>query len=256
MATDYDRIAEEYKRAKQQPWRFYIERYTLFRLIGDLVGKSVLDLACGEGYYTRALRHKGAAQVVGIDLSAGMIELAQKEEARKPLGIEYRVQDARDVERTEAFDLVVAAYLLNYAQTREDLLAMTQAVARSLKPGGRFVTVNNNPEQPPEQFALGRPYGFVKSMAGELREGTPITFTIFLDSGPIDITNYHLSVATHEWAFRSAGLHDVRWHGPEVSPEGVSAFGAEHWADFLASPPVTFIECVRPRTSPPPNCPA
>jgi toxoflavin synthase len=53
-----------------------------------------------------------------------MIQLARQEEARNPLGIEYRVQDARLVEAAERFDLVVAAYLLNYAATREELTAM------------------------------------------------------------------------------------------------------------------------------------
>ena len=45
MTTNYDDIAEEYKRSKLQPWRQYIEAFTLFELIGDLAGKSVLDLA-------------------------------------------------------------------------------------------------------------------------------------------------------------------------------------------------------------------
>ena len=56
MDTDYDRIAEQYKRAKLQPWRTHIERYTLLRLLVDVRGKTVIDLACGEGYYTRELR--------------------------------------------------------------------------------------------------------------------------------------------------------------------------------------------------------
>ena len=36
MPTDYDSIANEYKRAKQQPWRSFIESFTLMNLIGDL----------------------------------------------------------------------------------------------------------------------------------------------------------------------------------------------------------------------------
>src|SRR4051794_21135251 len=98
MDTDYDRIAEKYKRAKLQPWRTHIERYTLLRLVGNLAGKAVIDLACGEGYYTRELRRGGAARVVGVDLSQGMIALAEAEEAREPLGIEYRVGDARTLD--------------------------------------------------------------------------------------------------------------------------------------------------------------
>jgi 2-polyprenyl-3-methyl-5-hydroxy-6-metoxy-1,4-benzoquinol methylase len=94
MDTDYDRIAEQYQRgARLQPWRTHIERYTLLRMVGDIAGKVVIDLACGEGYYTRALRQQGAARIVGVDLSRAMIGLAEAEEARRPLGVEYRVGD-------------------------------------------------------------------------------------------------------------------------------------------------------------------
>ena len=43
-------------------------------------------------------------------------------------------------------------YLLTYASTVDELIAMRQAISRSLKPGGRFVTVNNNPDGPPSNF--------------------------------------------------------------------------------------------------------
>src|SRR5437763_12795079 len=124
MDTDYDQIAGQYKRAKLQPWRTHIERYTLLRLVGDLAGKAVIDLACGEGYYTRALRRQGAARVVGVDLSQGMIDLAEAEEVRQPLGIRYRVGDALALDVQEQFDLVFAAYLLNYAHNAEELSQM------------------------------------------------------------------------------------------------------------------------------------
>ena len=77
MTTDYDPIAEQYQRSKQQPWRTFIECYTLLDLIGDLAGMAVLDLACGEGFYTRQIRQRGAVRVLGLDLSQGMIDLAR-----------------------------------------------------------------------------------------------------------------------------------------------------------------------------------
>ncbi|MGV3723502.1 MAG: class I SAM-dependent methyltransferase [Actinomycetota bacterium] len=246
MATDYDLIAHEYRRCKQQPWRMHVEHFTVFELLGDLTGKSVLDLACGEGFLTRFLRLRGAERVVGVDLSAGMIKLAQQEEARSPLGIEYVVQDARKLDGLDGeFDLVTAGYLLNYARTREELSAMCGAIARCLKPGGRFVSVNNNPAQPSDHFAASRKYGFVKETDGALREGAPVVYRIFLDSGDLEITNYHLAPETHEWAFRSVGLQDLRWHAPRLSPEGEAEHGLAFWADFLTLQPVTFIECHR-----------
>src|SRR3954464_14392642 len=97
MVTDYDVIAARYRRAKQQPWRSAIESFTLMDLVGDLAGKAVVDLACGEGFYTRRLRGQGAARVVGVDLSHEMIALARAEEAAHPSGIDYLVQDGRSL---------------------------------------------------------------------------------------------------------------------------------------------------------------
>jgi hypothetical protein len=67
----------------------------------------------------------------------------------------------------------------------------------------------------------------------------------FLPGGALEVTNYHLSVATMEEALREAGLREVCWHAPQVSPEGEAEFGREHWTTFLRQPPVTFISCVR-----------
>jgi 2-polyprenyl-3-methyl-5-hydroxy-6-metoxy-1,4-benzoquinol methylase len=245
MDTDYDRIAQQYQRAKLQPWRTHIERYTLLRLVGDVAGKAVIDLACGEGYYTRELRRQGAARVVGVDLSPAMIELAEAEEARWPLGVEYRVGDVRALDAPGEFDLAFAAYLLNYAHTAEELTQMCRAVSAALRPGGRFVTANSNPSEPTVDFPTGRAYGYSKRVQGELVEGVPIVWEFFLSDGSFEVINYYLGVATMEEAFRLAGLREVRWHVPEVSPEGIREFGREHWADFLAHPPVAFIECVK-----------
>ena len=145
MTTDYDSIAEEYKRAKLQPWRQHIESFTLMGLIGGLAGKAVVDLACGEGFYTRLLRQHGAAKVLGVDLSERMVGLARAQEANNPLGIEYVVGDGKNLALGAEYDLAVAAYLLNYARNRDELDAMCRGIARCLKPGGRFVSVNTNP---------------------------------------------------------------------------------------------------------------
>jgi len=245
MSTDYDLIAGQYKKAKRQPWRMHVEHFTLFELLHDLRGMTVLDLACGEGFFTRFLRQAGARRVVGVDLSEAMIGLARQEEQRCPLGLEYHVADVKALQTRECFDLVTAAYLLNYAATEDELLQMCRSIAAALKPGGRFVTVNNNPGQAVTHFAESAKYGFRKSTDGELWEGAPVIYTFDLDDGPLSITNYHLSVETHEWALRTAGLREVRWHAPKVSPAGIADRGRDYWASFVEEPPVIFLDCVK-----------
>src|SRR5262249_3496145 len=146
---------------------------------------------------------------------------------------------------SECFDIVVAAFLLNYARSREELLAMCQGLSRSLAPGCRFASVNDNLEQPVAAFPLMRKYGLVKSVGGSIREGTPLTLTIFKDGGSFSFDNYYLSTRTYEWALASAGFGVVRWHQPRLAPQGESQFGRSYWDDFLTQPPIIFLECFK-----------
>jgi toxoflavin synthase len=241
MSTNYALIAEQYKRSKLTPWRTYIEQYTLLGLLGDVRDKSILDLACGEGYYSRIFKRQGASRVLGVDLSSKMIDLARASEGESRLGVEYVVGDATNFVSEETFDIVAAAYLLNYADTPEKLLAMCQTVSRCLRPGGRFVTVNNNPSQSPQRFTATEKYGFVKSVPEPLRAGTPITYTIFQDGGSFSFDNYYLSLDTHEKALAAVGLRDVEWGRPRLSPEWDE--DPAFWDDFFEDPSVIFLQC-------------
>src|SRR5262245_26221564 len=218
MLTDYDPIAEQYKRSKHQPWRAHVECFTLLELIGDIRGKSALDVACGEGFYTRLLRQRGATPVTGVDLSQGMIGLARWQEEEYQLGIEYVVGGARELSPSTTVDLVVAAYLLNYARTSDELLAMCRGISRALKPGGRFVTVNSSPSLDFPTAPSFRKYGFETIAAGEWIEGCPIRWRLYLHEESFEIENYYLSPATHERMLNAAGLGEIHWHAPRVSP--------------------------------------
>lgn len=172
-----------------------------------------------------------------------MIGLAQASEAQQRLGIDYIVGDGRDLRVSADYDIAIAAYLLNYAHDRAELNAMCRGIARCLKLGGRFVTVNSNPAWSFSTAPSYRKYGFEASLVGPLREGAPITWTFHLEDGPLNIENYFLSVAIHEEALRAAGFCDIRWHQPMLSPEGEAACGRDFWSALLDHPPIIFIEC-------------
>ena len=218
MPTDYDAISGKYQRAKRQPWRGHIETFTFLQMMGDLTGKAVVDLACGEGHYTRMLPSLGAAKVVGVDRSEGMIALARAQESEHALGTEYLVQDCRSLSLPVEFDVATAAYLLNYARSRDELAVMVQGIARCLGPGGRFVTMNSSPELEFERGERYLKYGFEIRAPRELREGMPYTLVFHLDDGPVEIENYWLPATAYEEALRSAGFVEVRWHRPGSHP--------------------------------------
>lgn len=248
MKTDYDagHVAAQYKRAKEQPWRSRVEEYSLMELLGDLHGKRVVDVACGEGYFTRRLRQAGAAQVAGFDISERMVELARAQEANDPLGIEYTVEDATALVPPQNFDLAVSAWLLVYARDRTELARMCRGLASRLRPGGRFVTITVNPDV---YFFKPRPdyrkYGLSMTLADHAFEGAPIVWTIHLEDADLEIENYYLPISAYELAFQEAGFRDFQVHPLKLGPDPQLGDDSAYWADFLQKPLAILIDCVK-----------
>lgn len=160
-AAVYDRAAGNWQRKEAVLLSDFTARPFLVEWCEPLQGRDVLDLGCGEGYFARQLRRRGARRVRGIDVSAGMVERACAEEAREPLGVEYLHGDATDLGAVPdgSVDLAVAVFLFNYLDRKATAAVMTH-VHRLLRPGGRFVFAVPHPslpflraEQPPFFFS-------------------------------------------------------------------------------------------------------
>ncbi len=242
METPYDPFAEQYRRSKEAPFRRHVEEYTLRKLTGPLRGESALDLACGEGHYSRRLRAWGAGTVVGVDLSPGMLELARRQEAAQPLGIRYHVQDVRTLHLGQRFDLVFAAFLFNHAGSHDEFLEMARAVERHLAPEGRLVAVISRGDQPVSAYPKITKYGFSKSTPGELVEGAPITITFHVEGGDFSVVNTCLYQSTMVRGLTATGLAQQTWQQPLVSPAGLAEFGEDYWKDFIEEPALIFLE--------------
>merc|ERR1712199_18698 len=163
----YDTQANEYKASKLAPWRNFVELQladNLLSLIGGVQGKNVIDLACGDGHYSRWLkREKQAAGVLGVDLSESMIELAHQQERDEPLGIQYTCCDTAKLGKWLKADIVFAAYLLNYASSQDELVAFCRAIYATLPEDGFFVTVQNSPHDVSCHHPELKKYGITKT---------------------------------------------------------------------------------------------
>jgi SAM-dependent methyltransferase len=85
------------------------------------------------------------ARVTGIDISSRMIEHARRIESDEPLGVDYLVGDAADLQAPpagEPFDVATSCVAL---QDMPDVGRVFRAVRSVLRPGGRFVASITHP---------------------------------------------------------------------------------------------------------------
>ena len=124
-------------------YREFMNRPYYLDVVGDVRGLRLLDLACGEGYFSRVFAGSGAV-VTGVDFSEGMIEAALDEEERMPHGIEYIQGDAADLHMlgNESFDVVCSFMAL---MDIRDYRGAIREVSRVLRVGGRFVAALLHP---------------------------------------------------------------------------------------------------------------
>lgn len=123
----------------------------MLEALGDVTGRRLLDIGCGEGRFCRVLAGLGA-RVTGIDLTEPLIEQA----AALASGSEtYLVGNAEDLVgvEDESFDLAVSyIVLVDILDWRRSI----QAAYRVLRPGGRFIVCNIHP------MRMAQPNGWVK----------------------------------------------------------------------------------------------
>jgi ADP-ribose pyrophosphatase YjhB (NUDIX family)/2-polyprenyl-3-methyl-5-hydroxy-6-metoxy-1,4-benzoquinol methylase len=112
----------------------------LLALAGDLSGKTVLDLACGEGHLARHLAEltHGDIRLLGVDASQAMIRIARERSQAFPHSLTFQQGDATDLRgiAADAFDIVICNMAL---QDIKDYQRAICEAARVLKPGGAFL---------------------------------------------------------------------------------------------------------------------
>jgi SAM-dependent methyltransferase len=103
-----------------------------------VVGKRVLDVACGSGYGARILKEAGAAYVLGVDVDAGAVEYATSH---------YSVKDVE-------FAVVISFETIEHLRDPKTFL---RQVAKVLEPHGVFLvstpvrqcgTLDDKPKNP------------------------------------------------------------------------------------------------------------
>jgi ubiquinone/menaquinone biosynthesis C-methylase UbiE len=241
--TDYNHLSDLYHYAKKNPVKQHSEEFTFFEILGNVRGQSVLDLACGDGYYTRKIKMCGANLVVGVDISEKMIARAKKIEKTTCYNIDYRVFDACQSNTIGQFDTVTSVYLFPYARTLSMLKQMCNTMVRNLKPGGKMISVTLSPFISIDTLHAQIHYDVEMITKDELTDGAIIQITIHSPQGGICFENTYWSQQTYEHALREAGFKTIVWHEPQISENGIQQHGTNYWHNHILWPGFSVLDC-------------
>lgn len=130
IRSDFDRIALLSKDEADQNKTYY--GFILKQLPSRC--ETSLEIGCGTGAFSRLLAAR-SAQVLALDLSPNMIQIAQNRSRQHP-NIEYQVADAMEAELSpQGFNCIVSIATLHHVPTEE----MLEKIKAALKVGGILV---------------------------------------------------------------------------------------------------------------------
>ena len=106
----------------------------------------ILDLCCGNGRHTVELKKLGY-DVVGLDLSEDLLEVARSKASEDGLDLHFVQCDMREIPYENYFDFVVQFFTsFGYFETDAENQRVLSAISKALKSGGKFMIDYMNPD--------------------------------------------------------------------------------------------------------------
>ncbi|SDW99352.1 bifunctional demethylmenaquinone methyltransferase/2-methoxy-6-polyprenyl-1,4-benzoquinol methylase UbiE [Flavobacterium degerlachei] len=125
-------------------------RKKVLQIVAESNPKTILDIATGTGDLAILMAQTNAEKIVGLDISAGMLEVGVKKIADKKLSntIEMILGDSENMPfEDNSFDAITVAFGVRNFETLEKGLA---EILRVLKPNGVFVILETSvPDKTP-----------------------------------------------------------------------------------------------------------
>lgn len=134
---DEEAVFDRYIQRRQRPDNpnDTIEKPVFMALLGDVEGKAILDLGCGDGQFGLELLSMGSRSYTGVEASHRMVDLARA--ALEPAGgLLYHASIEDCTYLQAAFDCVVSRLALHYI---EDVQTTFRSIYHALKPDGNLI---------------------------------------------------------------------------------------------------------------------
>ncbi|KAL8640991.1 MAG: hypothetical protein Q9228_002145 [Teloschistes exilis] len=256
MSTQYDSIVEQYDEFRKKVGT-RLENYNIQQALAPYIkGAKILDLACGTGHYSHQLIDWGASQVVGVDISAGMIATAKARAISSD--VSYQIEDCSKPKKIEGgpFDIVFGSWLLNYAPDASVMVDMFTNISMNMKEGGRFIGATVKASENPREYVEATAkmnimfweYGRIE-WTGDVDGGISTRVIADVGSGTLSFKNYHLSKSAYSKAAKEGGMKGpLRWKTLSLPEDESEIFGhklkdrEKQWAEYSKLPHFSILE--------------
>jgi ubiquinone/menaquinone biosynthesis C-methylase UbiE len=185
----------------------YITFPGIFKVLGNIKNKKILDLGCGAGDFSRLLVQKNA-QVTAIDYSKAQIEICKHDNADLK-NFKCMVADATDLKqiKNNSYDFVIMSMVFISVPNKQKVARIFKEVSRVLKKSGQLVFTDLHPlglmiEKTTTETNKPLP-GF-----SYFKEGSKFSSEVILtDYSKIKFVDYHYTLGTYTDLLKKAKLY-------------------------------------------------
>lgn len=197
----------------------------------------ILDLCCGPGLYVHRLAGLGH-HCTGVDFSPASIDYARECATQESLDIDYRLEDVRQHEYGDSYDLVMMVFG-EFNQFDKDVIKdVLQQAAGALREGGllllevhTFEEVRRQGLFPPqctrasEGLFSDEPHFCLQTQQWNEKKGVASTQYVVMDEMGMQIAQFHNMIQSYtDTEYRamlaSAGIENIRRIGEAEWPVG------------------------------------
>ena len=235
--TNAERLSEEQEKlihewtveqvesaSKPNLGKVFVTAPNLLRALGDVEGKDVLELGCGNGYWLRLLARAGA-RTTGIDLAENQITAAKSWDDPITSKIDYRVGDVSEaLDLQGKFDIIFFEHVLLEIPDKNELYSAIQNAANTLKEGGMLFISDIHPFAPssrPANIRIADDFNYFDS-------GAPFEIqSRRVDGEIIYYKDVHWTLGDIAGAITNAGLKITEIAEPKPTAEDVVKYPDE-----------------------------
>lgn len=210
---------------------------TVLKLAGDTKDKIVLDLGCGDGFFTLPLS-QNAKIVYGFDNSKEQIKKTNK--IRKA-NVRFIFADITKIKYPKA-DLILTPFVLGYIREKDQLNKLFASLYSSLNKNGRIIGLIDYPK---EKYLNNKEFGAIKKI-NKLEEGEKLEIELY-NKGTHLVTlhaSFHKKQTIND-LLKKNGFKKIKWHQPIISQEGINVHGKQFWNKYLKKCDVAYFSAVK-----------